>query len=81
MISITDLVKLVNTPAHCEEANSYRCGMLTYRDLFLKERENRMRNLEKLLPSLEWKSREDVRSTLRGLQEEYKEHHNGGIKI
>ena len=76
-----ELIKLASTPAACEEANHYRSGMLKYRDLFLKEREDRMHNLNRLLPSVEWREREQMRLTLRALENDYREHHQKGMGI
>ncbi len=64
----SDFIKIAETPAKCEEAGIYRRALAGALVGWEAEVEDRKLNLERLLPALEWRAREDARSTVKGLE-------------
>ncbi len=78
-MNLPALIKIAETPAKCEEADIYRRALAAALAGWEVEVEDRKLNLERLLPVLEWRAKEDVRSTVKGLERRLNEFAGRGI--
>ena len=77
MPQLADLIRQADKPAGCKEAEDYRAVALEALEGWCKEKEDRILNLKRLLPGLEWAQKEDVRSTIQGLERDFMEFFKG----